>query len=146
MKCPKDGIELVDKSYKGDIEVESCPQCNGMWLDADELDTLEDREFDADNFKGSLVHRAEITKYPCPHCGEPLHEFQYRLYSLKIDYCANNGHGYWLDGGEAERVLELMDKREKEIKRKYSAESEFKNLLRSFRRKSLIDKLRDLFK
>ena len=113
MKCPKCSIELIEKTYKGEIPVEYCTNCNGMWFDVDELDTLEDREFDVDQFKGSLVHRAKITEYPCPHCNEPLHEFQYRLYSLLIDYCSENGHGYWLDGGEAERVLKLMDQRER---------------------------------
>ena len=146
MKCPKDGAELAAKSYKGEISVDQCPQCNGMWLDAEELDQLEDLEFDVDKFKGSLVHREAPTQYPCPHCGQPLHEFQYRLRSLLLDFCMENGHGFWLDAGEADRVLELMTEREKDIERKFSAEAEFQQMLNQFRRKTFIDKLRSLLR
>ena len=38
------------------IEVDSCPNCRGMWLDFNELDKLEDVVFDDDAHKGSLVH------------------------------------------------------------------------------------------
>jgi hypothetical protein len=51
MNCPKCNSELVKKFYKGMIEVESCPQCRGMWLDFHELDQLEDIVFDKDNTK-----------------------------------------------------------------------------------------------
>jgi Zn-finger nucleic acid-binding protein len=146
MKCPKDGTELVEKSYKRGLIVDECPQCNGMWLDANELDELEDQKYNEDEYKGSLVHREVLTKYPCPHCGQPLHEFQYRLRSLMLDYCLENGHGFWLDSGESERVLQLMDERKGDIKRKFKAEAEFQKMLQHWRRKSFIDKLRDLLK
>jgi Zn-finger nucleic acid-binding protein len=141
MKCPKDGTELVEKSYKGDFLVDQCPECNGMWLDSDELDELEDREFDADEHKGSLVHREVATQHLCPHCGKPLHAFQYRLRNLMLEYCMENGHGFWLDAGEADRVLELMEEREKDIERKFNVEAVFQKMLRRFRRKSFIDRL-----
>ena len=54
MNCPKCNADLVKKYYKGMIEVESCPNCRGMWLDFNELDKLEDVIFDDDPHKGSL--------------------------------------------------------------------------------------------
>ena len=96
MKCPKCSTQLVKKSYKGMMEVECCPNCRGMWLDFDELDRLEDVAFDQDEYKGSLLHRETETSYPCPHCEANLQEFQYRLYSLKLDYCENRT---WLLAG-----------------------------------------------
>ena len=63
--------------------------------------------FDRDEYKGSLVHRQAETRYPCPHCDQSLQEFQYRLYSLKLDNCPN-GHGFWLDAGEDARVMGIM--------------------------------------
>lgn len=113
------------------MEVDFCPICRGMWLDFDELDQLEDVAFDQDNKKGSLVHREENTTLPCPHCGDRLQEFQYRLYSLKLDFCPINRHGFWLDAGEDERVLDIMRQRAGEIQRKSSAESEWKAVLKS---------------
>ena len=65
MICPKCKSTLIKKSYKGMMEVDSCPNCRGMWLDFDELDRLEDVTFDRDEYKGSLVHRQVRTRYPC---------------------------------------------------------------------------------
>lgn len=120
------------------MEVESCPHCRGMWLDFDELDKLEDVVFNQDTQKGSLVHYQTKTNYPCPHCSAKLDEFQYRLYDLKLDACIENHHGFWLDAGEDERVLEIMNRRSDEIKRKVDAETEWKQLLKNMH--SFIDK------
>ncbi len=130
MKCPKCESILVKKSYKGMIEVERCPNCRGMWLDFDELDRLEDITFDQDENKGSLLHRETVTIYPCPHCKTSLREFQYRLYSLKLDTC-ENGHGFWLDAGEDVRVMGIMATRAVEFERKIDAESEWRGVLKS---------------
>ena len=44
MKCPKDGYDLASSVYHG-VQIETCPHCGGMWLDAGELDAVahEDR-------------------------------------------------------------------------------------------------------
>ncbi|MBK7318526.1 zf-TFIIB domain-containing protein [Candidatus Villigracilis affinis] len=130
MNCPKCNTELAKKYYKGMIEVDSCPNCRGMWLDFNELDKLEDAAFDDDAHKGSLIHHQAKTEFPCPHCGTALDEFQYRLYDLKLDYCVENSHGFWLDAGEDERVIAAMQKRSTEVKRKLDAESEWKQALK----------------
>jgi uncharacterized protein len=129
MNCPKCAFALTKKYYKGMIEVDYCPNCRGMWLDFDELDRLEDVAFDDDEQKGSLIHRQALTEFPCPRCGSRLQEFQYRLYDLKLDYCAEK-HGFWLDAGEDERVVEIMRQRSEQIHRKLGAEGEWKHLLK----------------
>jgi len=132
MNCPKCGTLLVKKSYKGLMEVDCCPNCRGMWLDFEELDRLEDVAFDQDELKGSLVHLEGKTKFPCPHCGGHLREFQYRLYDLKLDYC-DNEHGFWLDAGEDVRVMDIMSIRASEIVRKVNAETEWRGILKNMR-------------
>ena len=134
MKCPKCQTPLVKKFYKGMLEVDSCPNCRGMWLDFAELDALEDVAFDDDPRKGSLVHRETVTDCPCPVCGENMQEFQYRLYSLKLDLCAAHDHGFWLDAGEDERVLEIMRERAGNVARQTEAETEWRKLLRQMHR------------
>ena len=37
MKCPKDGYDLDTSEYHG-VQIETCPHCGGMWLDAGELE------------------------------------------------------------------------------------------------------------
>ncbi len=131
MNCPKCNSELIKKYYKGMFEVDSCPNCRGMWLDFQELDKLEDVVFDNDGRKGSLIHFQAPTEFPCPHCGAKLDEFQYRLYDLKLDTCTQNGHGFWLDAGEDERVMEIMGRRAGDTLRKIKAEGEWKQALKN---------------
>ena len=134
MKCPKCDSTLEKKMHRG-IEVDYCDNSKGMWLDAEELDELEDQAYDKDDYKGSLLLSSTPTEYPCPRCGKPLRRFQYRLHSLELEYC-EDGHGFWLDEGEEKRVLDLMEAREKDIQRKFDAEAEWSNLLKKFRSKS----------
>ena len=39
MRCPKDGMELVEVSFR-QIRVDRCSSCNGVWLDAGELEAV----------------------------------------------------------------------------------------------------------
>ena len=43
MKCPKDGYDLTSSEYHG-VQIETCPHCGGMWLDAGELDVISHEE------------------------------------------------------------------------------------------------------
>jgi hypothetical protein len=37
--CPVDGAKM-EKSVSGEIIIDRCPKCNGVWLDAGELETI----------------------------------------------------------------------------------------------------------
>ena len=39
MHCPKCGMKLIEINYK-DIQVDKCSSCEGVWLDAGELDAI----------------------------------------------------------------------------------------------------------
>jgi ssDNA-binding Zn-finger/Zn-ribbon topoisomerase 1 len=39
MRCPKCGMELVEIDYKG-ITIDRCSECDGVWLDAGELNSV----------------------------------------------------------------------------------------------------------
>ena len=39
MHCPKCGQQLVTDNY-GAVEIDLCPSCCGLWLDANELETI----------------------------------------------------------------------------------------------------------
>lgn len=39
MRCPKCGMELIEIDYKG-ITVDKCSECEGIWLDAGELEAV----------------------------------------------------------------------------------------------------------
>ncbi|OGQ56748.1 MAG: hypothetical protein A3J24_08090 [Deltaproteobacteria bacterium RIFCSPLOWO2_02_FULL_53_8] len=39
MSCPKCGMKLIEIDYKG-LKVDKCSACDGIWLDAGELDAV----------------------------------------------------------------------------------------------------------
>ena len=39
MRCPKCGMEMIEINYKG-IEIDKCSECEGIWLDAGELEAV----------------------------------------------------------------------------------------------------------
>ncbi len=39
MKCPKCGMDLIEIDYNK-IKVDKCSHCNGIWLDAGEMDQV----------------------------------------------------------------------------------------------------------
>lgn len=39
MKCPKCGADLKEEDH-GQVKVDICPECGGMWLDAGEMDLM----------------------------------------------------------------------------------------------------------
>jgi hypothetical protein len=39
MHCPKCGMNLIEINYK-DIQIDKCSSCEGVWLDAGELETI----------------------------------------------------------------------------------------------------------
>jgi len=39
MRCPKCGMELIEIDYKN-IKIDKCSECEGIWLDAGELDII----------------------------------------------------------------------------------------------------------
>ncbi len=43
MRCPKCGMQLVEIDYRG-IKIDRCTACDGVWLDAGELEEIS--EFD----------------------------------------------------------------------------------------------------
>ncbi|MEK7406475.1 MAG: zf-TFIIB domain-containing protein [Acidobacteriota bacterium] len=43
MKCPKCGMQLEEIAF-GDVRVDKCFCCEGLWLDKGELETLQQKE------------------------------------------------------------------------------------------------------
>ena len=39
MRCPKCGMELIEIDYKS-IKVDKCSECDGIWLDAGEIESV----------------------------------------------------------------------------------------------------------
>ena len=144
MDCPRCKIDLQTERYKG-IEIERCPKCKGMWLDHPELDQLEDTVFSDDDVKGMTMYARRGSNTACPKCGRGMTIFNYRAYDLPIDYCEEE-HGFWLDGGEEKRVLELMKQRSKDLDRSAAAQKAWSRLVHGVGSQSFLDKVKGLWK
>ncbi|WP_337866933.1 zf-TFIIB domain-containing protein [Ignavibacterium sp.] len=55
MHCPKCGMKLIEINYK-DVQVDKCSSCDGVWLDAGELDAISKLE------KGKLDKLFDVFK------------------------------------------------------------------------------------
>lgn len=145
MKCPNDNTDLAPSKHGG-VDVEQCASCNGMWLTRQELNQLEDEVFDfGDDEKGTLVFDPSPSSRKCPQCGKPMQTFQYRFYDLEMDFCGE-GHGFWLDAGEDQKVLAAMKQEEAGLQRKVLAEDRWAKQLRQLRSGTFLDKVRGLFR
>ena len=51
MKCPKCGMQLEEISF-GDVRVDKCFSCDGLWLDKGELDLIREKD---GGFMGRLL-------------------------------------------------------------------------------------------
>jgi excinuclease UvrABC ATPase subunit len=51
MKCPKCGMQLEEIAF-GDVRVDKCFSCDGLWLDKGELDLIQQKE---SGFMGRLL-------------------------------------------------------------------------------------------
>src|SRR5262245_57656352 len=110
MKCIKcDGeLQLV---RIGDVDVDQCDRCRGIWFDSGELAKIVGRrDVDALRSKARESVLPEIKEFDkrrasCPRCkGEgKLVQIASMNYDIHIDTCAICG-GEWLDGGELEIV------------------------------------------
>lgn len=143
MNCPHCKIALDEKKFKS-IDVDHCPNCKGLWLDFHELEQLEDHALDAPSGKGMMEYARRDSDIHCPHCNGQMETFNYRAYDLPIDHCTA-GHGYWLDKGEEDRVLETMRKRTRDLKRSSSAEEQWAQFMERGGTRSFLDKVKSLF-
>ncbi len=112
MKCPVCGSDLLPKRF-GDVHVDFCGSCKGVWVATDELDDLiselletrdiPDAPLDIDK---DIVRVAELDEGArnCPACGREMRKFNYAYDSnIILDKCEECG-GVWADDGEIMRL------------------------------------------
>lgn len=120
MNCPKcDGtlgkVTITKRPDYGDdvlrdaeaverIEVDQCYSCNGIWLDAKELDQYLDEKLlilNSPQVKERKLHDQKTGR--CPRCQKPMVKEKGPILLMTIDVCRNCG-GIWLDSGEINRL------------------------------------------
>ena len=109
--CPKYCGVALERIKVGDVEVDRCPKCEGIWFDSEGDELLEVLRGGWDNapepikrsWEAGGVKFAPLTshKYNCPRCGRELstHNYLGVRGAFGIDGCPE-GHGVWLDDSE----------------------------------------------
>lgn len=97
------------------LEIDSCPECYGLWFDGHELSrflaggTLR-RKFEAVaevQPLDSIGFTLSTKQRKCPRCRQPLEE---RMFAdVTLDVCGQC-EGIWLDDGELQRILRKYEK------------------------------------
>ena len=111
MKCPVDKTDLEPKNVDG-FTCHECPECEGLWLEAQSLKTFADN---ADLIFPDLSKLASSQTKPsarrlfCPHDTIALHEFYYN--AVELDICRSCA-GIWLDKGEIEKIQNQVNSSE----------------------------------
>lgn len=115
MKCQRCQIALQSRTYEADVQVDECPGCGGLWLDARELERIE--EVVANDYKVQLASpdylpdrsyemalqksRPDIC---CPKCGQPMSKTECHPTSMVlVDVCPGCA-GLWMDRGEVQSL------------------------------------------
>lgn len=110
MKCPRDGSELTSENYEAAVVVDRCPTCHGVWLDAGELQIVQET---IENDPAAKLGRIDVVarayefarqearpEIDCPKCGGRLEAGEYVYCSqIMVDRCLDCS-GIWLDSGE----------------------------------------------
>ena len=107
MQCPKCYHELQHQQF-GEVEVDQCLTCQGVWLDLGELPVL--RQQKNTNYSQASGETAvyDVLSASCPRCGGDGD--MTRVHDLKrpeivLDSCPVC-YGIWLDGGELDKLTE----------------------------------------
>jgi Zn-finger nucleic acid-binding protein len=119
MKCPNCQTPLKTNDYEG-ISIETCSQCNGEWLDSDELGkvvAIREARFNSDEkraisesttIKGVVLEDID-RDLKCPKCDGITDALNYGGDSgIIIDRCTVC-HGLWLDDRELEKIQMLIE-------------------------------------
>lgn len=142
--CPRDATTL-ERYDDHAVEVDRCPTCAGEWLDGDELTKLERTAAPEDALIGTVEFGVVESELRCPDCGAEMKMFDYRANALQLDFCPQE-HGFWLDGGESERVRELIRQRAQDLNRSAGAQRRWSaDRGRGFK-PPFADRLRNLFR
>ncbi len=104
VKC----TSVLDKARVGDVEVDLCPSCGGLWLDHGEIERLgRGQTAEMDKLRSALKGAekpdpASETITSCPACPGALNEVV--LGPVHVDYCTKC-HGVFLDKGELDQAV-----------------------------------------
>jgi len=99
MQCPRCEKVDIEKLELGDVVIDCCPECGGIWFDHTELGTVAGESDGIRKVEGSIPPEAgESCDYLCPRCRVELRELLVHSNDedFSIDRCPSC-LGTWID-------------------------------------------------
>ena len=101
-KCRSEMQELTTTTLQGEVTIDRCTECGGLWFDHGEAEILKDdwmSEFmDSGDPKVGREHNTN-TEIDCPRCGKQMKSVRAPRQS-HIEYEVCEDHGMFMDAGE----------------------------------------------
>lgn len=107
MNCPRD-YTAFERSVVEDQTVERCPECDGIWIPGESIDTLLGK---GERLKLRSLCSARPSQLVCPYHHVELGET--KIGGVTVDLCPECS-GLWLDPGELENLRARPRMKEKE--------------------------------
>ena len=107
MDCPVCENAMITIELQ-QVEIDFCCECNGIWLDAGELEMLLQNPEMSEKLLASFTAETKSTEKArkCPICRKKMQKVLVGTSGAKIllDKCKKN-HGLWFDKGELQDIL-----------------------------------------
>ncbi len=106
MYCPVCKHPMIILEFEK-VETDYCPGCEGIWLDAGELELLLEDSKEKDELIHSFTDAKNVKekKRRCPICNKKMEKtLVSKDHDIVLDEC-KKGHGLWFDRGE---ILEVI--------------------------------------
>jgi Zn-finger nucleic acid-binding protein len=86
----------------GNVEIDRCSKCRGIWFDIGEADALKDKwmsDYIDDGDRSTGIKNNEIRDIDCPRCSKKMDKVSDPV-QTHIQYEACEDHGMYFDAGE----------------------------------------------
>lgn len=104
INCPECAKKMCQIKIKSET-INYCILCKGSWLNTGIMSKYTDYEKDVPS--DHLTNRK--SRFDCPVCNINMREYVFlKPYNLLVDQCTN-GHGVYLENGEFERAIEIVN-------------------------------------
>ncbi|MGA8020570.1 MAG: zf-TFIIB domain-containing protein [Desulfobacterales bacterium] len=114
MNCPKCNQPMENKRM-GDVAIDECRKCRGIWFDPGEIDDVKDRiepEFrwmDFELWRAQAEFKVEFDPLSCPRCRDvALTAVTEKDSTTVVRFCTECG-GTWLNVGDLAKIIEALN-------------------------------------
>lgn len=105
MKCPQCKERDMVPVFTGQgVEIDSCPDCKGIWLDKGEIFYFTKKSADIQKELNEAIKQGRPSERICPRTGKNMQEIKLLKGKLILDYSPSSG-GIWFDSEELENLI-----------------------------------------